>query len=66
MSPPFVSQTSATVPMPSDSHARTVSIVSVCELPDEKVVQITPSAPSSRASRALPAAAACFWAAVSR
>ena len=66
MRPPFVSHTSAVVAMPACSQARTVSIVSVWELPEENVVQITPSAPSEAASWAEASADRCFSSAVSR
>ena len=56
----------AVVRMPSDSQARTVSMVSVCEFPDENVVQTTPSAPSDSARRADSIAERCFSNAVSR
>ena len=56
----------AVVLMPSDSHARTVSIVSVWEFPDENVVQMTPSAPNDWARRAEIMADRCFSNAVSR
>ena len=40
--PPLDSEMIATLPIPSASQARTVSMVSVCELPAENVVQIDP------------------------
>ena len=59
-----ISATMAVVRTPASSHARTVNIVSVWELPPASVVTTAPSAPSATATSAAAAAARCLSSAV--